>query len=538
MKGDDKTKEQLINKVEILPPMVHIQGKPVLQGIFGDITERRKADEALGESEEFSSSLLSYSPNPTLVINPDTSIRYVNPALENLTSFASAELIGRKAPYPWWPEERLDKATRDFGRAIRKGAEGIEELFQKKNGERFWVEITSTPVRHNGRFKYYLANWVDITQRKQAEERLQELGEELRRMFESVTDGITVTDLGGIITYVNKRVVEMHGFGSKDEVLGKSIFDLIARGDYERAEANMRKTLEEEAVTGIEYTLVRAEGSEFPCELSASVLKGASNNSVGFITVTRDITERKRALEYEELNRLKSDLLSTVSHELRTPLATIKGYSTMLVDYDRRLGHEEKRECLQSIDKATDRLTELVDHLLDMSRLDAGLLKMERKPTGISRLVREAVAEAKLRAPRHKIVLKVRKGLPRVNIDAKRVRQVLDNLIDNSIKYSEEGSSVVVCGDRVGSELHISVADQGIGISAENLLRVFERMYRIGQRLTQGMGGLGLGLSICKGLVEAHGGHIWMESEEGKGSKCSFTLPIETRKAGMRGKDA
>ncbi len=242
------------------------------------------------------------------------------------------------------------------------------------------------------------------------------------------------------------------------------------------------------------------------------------------VEAERQQLERK-VVEYEELDRLKSDLLSTVSHELRTPLAAIKGYTTMLLDYDRRLRCEEKQEHLQSIDRATDRLTELVDHLLDMSQLNAGLLKLEKQPISISKLIREAVAEAKLTAPRHQIVLNMRKGLPRVNIDAKRIRQVLDNLIDNACKYSKEGSSVVVQAHRGGSELHISVADQGIGIPAGDLERVFDWMYRIEKRLPQEEG-LGLGLSISKGLVQAHGGRIWMESEEGKGSKCSFTLPL------------
>ena len=237
-------------------------------------------------------------------------------------------------------------------------------------------------------------------------------------------------------------------------------------------------------------------------------------------------TECKRALEYEELSKLKGDLLSTISHELRIPTATIKGYSTMLLDYDQRLGQEEKQECLQLIDKATDRLTELVDHLLDMSRLDAGVLKMERKPTSISKLIQETVAEAKLRAPRHEIVLTMRKGLPRVNIDAKRIRQVLDNLLDNAIKYSETGTEVVVQAKTEAQELEISVIDQGRGIPATDIDRVFDRLYRIEQRLAQDPGGMGLGLSLCKGLVEAHGGRIWMESEDGKGSKCSFTLPL------------
>ncbi|HEX78245.1 MAG TPA: PAS domain S-box protein [Dehalococcoidia bacterium] len=246
--------------------------------------------------------------------------------------------------------------------------------------------------------------------------------------------------------------------------------------------------------------------------------------------VLAGIIERKQAerkiFEYEELSRLKTNLLSTVSHELRTPLAAIKGYSTMLLDYDRRLKHDEKLEYLRSIDKAADRLTELVDHLLDMSRLQAGLLKLEKAPTNIVPLLKGAVLEAQLRAPRHRIVLKAAKRLPRVNVDARRIRQVVDNILDNATKYSEGGTEVVLRACRRGSELVISVSDQGIGIPPEDLERVFDRMYRIEQRLTPEIGGIGLGLAICKGLVEAHGGRIWMESEEGKGSTCWFTLPL------------
>ncbi len=248
---------------------------------------------------------------------------------------------------------------------------------------------------------------------------------------------------------------------------------------------------------------------------------------LGLIT---QVVERKQAekrmVEYKELDKLKSNLLSTVSHELRTPLAIIKGYSTMLVDYDNRLMPDEKNEYLQSIGKATDRLTELVDHLLDLSQLEAGLLRLTKQQTSISKLMNEVVAEAKLRAPRHEIVLKLTNRLPMLNVDARRVRQVLDNIIDNACKYSSEGTQVVVSAQQVGSELQVSIADQGIGIPAEDLKRVFDRMYRFEQRLTPGVKGAGLGLAICKGLVEAHSGRIWMESEKGKGSTCFFTLPL------------
>ena len=135
-----------------------------------EIAERKRAEEALLEIEEFNSSILNNSPNPMLVIDPDTSVRYANPALEKVTGFASAEIIGRKAPYPWWPEETVHQTSGELLKAMQEGLQRFEKLLQKKNGEHFWVEITSATVRKEEEFNYYLSNWVDITERKRAED--------------------------------------------------------------------------------------------------------------------------------------------------------------------------------------------------------------------------------------------------------------------------------------------------------------------------------------------------------------------------------
>jgi len=156
------------------------------------------------------------------------------------------------------------------------------------------------------------------------------------------------------------------------------------------------------------------------------------------------------------------------------------------------------------------------------------LLKLEKNPTSILKLVRQVAAEACVRANQHNIVLRLGKRLPRVNIDAKRIRQVLDNLIDNAVKYSTQGTEVLISARQVGRELVISIADQGSGIPAEELTNVFDRMYRIEQRLTSGVDGIGLGLYICQRLLEAHGGRIWAESKIGEGSTIYFTLPLTT----------
>jgi two-component system sensor histidine kinase KdpD len=198
----------------------------------------------------------------------------------------------------------------------------------------------------------------------------------------------------------------------------------------------------------------------------------------------------------------------------------------MLLDYNYRLPEEEKHQHLRSIDRATDRLTELVDHLLDMSRMDAGLMRLEKAPASISEVIEEAVADAQLTTSPGRVISHVGNGLPVVAFDARRIRQVLDNLIDNAIKYSGEESSVVIEAEQIDRELYIRVTDEGIGIPPEDIERVFDRMYRAEQRLTHGSKGLGLGLSVCKGMVEAHGGHIWVESQVGVGSTFCFTLPL------------
>jgi PAS domain S-box-containing protein len=153
--------------------------------------ERNQSELALRESEEFNASLLNNAPNPIIVINPDTSIHYINPALEQITGFDSSELIGKKTPYPWWREEEQRTIAKDFKQAMDDGEERFEELFLKKNGEKFWVEITSRVVAMDGRFKYYLANWVDITDIKRAEEELRRHRDQLEEMVVERTAELT-----------------------------------------------------------------------------------------------------------------------------------------------------------------------------------------------------------------------------------------------------------------------------------------------------------------------------------------------------------
>ncbi len=365
------------------------------------------------------------------------------------------------------------------------------------------------------------------SRRQQAEEELKVSEIRYRRLFETAKDGILILDAEtGKIADVNPFLTDMLGY-SKREILGKKLWEISPFKDIAANQMTFRSLKDRGYMRYENLPLENREGRLVDVEFVSNVYE-VDGRSVIQCNI-RDITERKemerKMVEYKEIDKLKGSLLSTVSHELRTPLAIIKGYSTMLVDYDRRLKSREKSEYLRSIDAATDRLTELVDHLLDMSRLEAGMLRLDKKSTSISNIVREVVAEVKLRAPRYEIVAHMRRGLPDIEADARRVRQVLDNLVDNAIKYSAEGTLVAISARKVDSTVEVSVSDRGIGIPAEELERVFDRMYRVEQRLTPDRGGIGLGLAICRGLVVAHGGRIWAESKVGKGSTFYFTLP-------------
>jgi signal transduction histidine kinase len=240
----------------------------------------------------------------------------------------------------------------------------------------------------------------------------------------------------------------------------------------------------------------------------------------------RLLKEAEEAHLLREADRVKSQFISTVSHELRTPLTSIKGYSTSLLREDVEWDQETRRGFLEIIDERADDLRKLIDNLLEMSRMEAGALRLEKQPVLLPRLVEKVVEGVALRGRRHEFVIDFPAQFPVIEADARHIEQVLQNLVENAIKYSPEGGEISITGRADKEDILISIRDQGIGIDVRHLEHVFERFYRIDSELTRNTVGSGLGLSIAKGLIEANGGRIWVESEPGKGSAFHFTLPL------------
>ncbi|MFH1015466.1 MAG: ATP-binding protein [Chloroflexota bacterium] len=237
--------------------------------------------------------------------------------------------------------------------------------------------------------------------------------------------------------------------------------------------------------------------------------------------------EAQEARALHEADRLRSQFISSVSHELRTPLAKIKGYSTSLLREDAHWDKETQQEFLQTIDEKTDELLDLIDKILESAKLEAGALKLVKEPVLIPRLAQKIVEDAASRTKSHRFTLKFASSFPVVEADFRCLEQVLRNLVENAVKYSPEGGDVTIGGEVKEDRVVIAVSDEGIGIPSEYQEKVFERFYRVANPLTRRISGSGLGLSIVKGHVEAHGGRVWLESRMAKGSTFYFSLPTE-----------
>ncbi len=229
----------------------------------------------------------------------------------------------------------------------------------------------------------------------------------------------------------------------------------------------------------------------------------------------------------EESDRLRAELIANVSHELRTPLGLIKIFCTTLQREDVDFDPETQKEFLQDIEAETERLEKLVNNLLNLSRIQEGQLRLDKQPADVGALVQNSVKDMSAHFSEHQIV----KNLPDeplvAVIDSRYIEQVLRNLISNAIKYSPQGGTITIDGYAQDNQLCIQVRDQGIGIAPSDLEKVFERFYRTKNEHTQNIGGVGLGLAVCKGIVEAHNGRIWVESIPGEGSAFKFILPLD-----------
>jgi PAS domain S-box-containing protein len=490
---------------------------------LGVTTEHRDAEQRIEEERDRTQRYLDLAGVIFLAIDTRGCVTSINRKGCQVLGYKEKEVIGRNWFDNFIPERfkhKVKQISLKLLAGVEKGTEFCENPVLTKNGEERTIAWHNRTLRDDdGNITGHFSSGEDITDQRQSQELL-------RTISDSSPLGIYILQ-DDKLQYTNSQLQKITGY-SQQELTGRELLSLVSLEDSDVVKSSTVFTLQEQSPYPSEYRILNKNGQIKWVMQTVSPIHYLGREAI--LGNLMDITERKylerKIIEYEELSKMKSDLLATVSHELRTPLATIKGYSTLILDYYSRLNPDETKDYLKSIDTSTDRLAKLVDNLLDTSRMEAGLLKLEKTLNSITQLIKGVAAEASFRADQYRIVPAFSRRLPKVNIDAKRIRQVLDNLIDNAVKYSPPGSEIAISAEKSGNELLISVTDQGPGIPPEELTNVFERMYRIEQRLYSGADGIGLGLYICQKLVESHGGRIWAESTPGKGSTFKLTLPL------------
>jgi PAS domain S-box-containing protein len=322
----------------------------------------------------------------------------------------------------------------------------------------------------------------------------------------NIADGIVAVDRDGDVVVWNRAAAEITGVPAS-EAVGRTPAQVLQR-DFESDDESANRLVS-----------IARGGEEVWLSLSEAVMRDPTGAIAGRIYAFRDISA-ERAVE-----QMKSDFVSTVSHELRTPLTSIYGFAQTLLREDIVFGEQERRTFMAYIARESERLTTIVDALLNVARLDTGDLHVTLEPTVVATVVSDVVAgiEATTTPNGHRFVADVDDPELQAQADPDKLRQVLDQLISNAIKYSPDGGTVTVSARQVSDAVELAVIDEGIGIALSEQRRIFSKFYKTGD----GQGrGTGLGLFIAQGLVREMGGRMWVDSEEGQGSRFAFELPL------------
>jgi PAS domain S-box-containing protein len=358
----------------------------------------------------------------------------------------------------------------------------------------------------------------------------QQLRGRIETIIESMADGLIAVDSGGKILAFNRAAERLTGH-APDMVIGEPIDKVLNLVDGD--DQPMRAPVAELAEGSLSGVFVRSRsGERVPVALTCAVLRDEDGEVTGAVAVMRDMTQER------EIERMKSQFLSNISHELRTPLTPIKGYAEILGRRD--VPPERMHQFAKGILESTARLERIVELLVDFSALEAGRLSPRARPVDLGVLLTTLAADWRRRSPSHRIETVVDASLPRVLGDERLLRRSLEELVDNAVKFSPDGGTVtlgarrtsVLRGEALRPAVEVSVADEGIGIPAEDLPRIFSDFQQLDGSETRSYGGLGLGLSFAQRIVEAHDGEIEVSSEPDHGTTVTITLPAQDGSGG------
>jgi PAS domain S-box-containing protein len=506
--------------------------------IARDITERNMAEQLVKDSEEKLRVIFEDAPDGYFLNDLKGDLTDVNKAAEKITGYKTEELIGKNfIKGGLVSPDQLQKAAKSLAKSIQRLPTGPDEFtLLRKDGSRVSVEISTFPVTIGGR-AFVLGIARDITERKKAESALIESEEKYRTLVENASDQIFMLDEGYKILSMNGTASKL--FGKKaDELVGKKMSELFSGEMLSVIMNNVALVFKTGENHSYEEALDIGGHKQF-VSTSLSPVKNDKGRTTAVLGVIRDITEQRAAQEYAqkvaqaETERKKTlELLAVVSHELRTPITPIMGYASMFLS--EKLGKlpPKYKEGAEIIKKESDRLEVLIEDILDMVHISAGLpFKLNNKLVPLKPILDEALTELGPESRGKTVEVSLPEDLPRLSIDEEKMKRAFSNLLSNACKFTSKDGNIKVTAEKKGENVLFRIIDDGIGLAPENLNKVFEKFFRVDTSTVRKTGGLGLGLAITQEIIEAHGGKIWAESDGlGKGSRFCFTLPINRGK--------
>jgi PAS domain S-box-containing protein len=515
-------------------------------GIMMDATERKMMEEKIKESEERLRRFIEFAPDAIYVNDLDGNFVEGNRQAEEMTGYTKEEIIGKNMlEVGLLSEKYLPKALEALEKNLRGERTGPDEFeLTKKDGSKITVEISTFPLKRAGNVEI-LGIARDITERKKMENALLESEEKIRNILQSSPDAILVSDLNGNAIECNQASLNVFGVVKKEDLIGRGALEFVAAKDKERLLEDLVKVAEQGSIRNVEYTFKDANGREFPAEASASVLRDASGNPRYFVVIMEDITERKQMLmkleEYsQQLEQMvekrthqlretqeqlvKAERLAAigqvaamVGHDLRNPLTGIKGAAYYLKTKPALKADKKTMEMLQLIEKDVEYSNKIITDLLEYSR-EIHLELTEATPKSI---ITETLSL--LEVPTNVQVEDLTQDEPKIAIDIEKMDRVFVNLIKNAFDAMPQGGKLTIKSVRTDDNVSFVFTDTGMGMTKGQMEKAWTPFF------TTKAKGMGLGLPICKRIVEAHTGKTSVESMAGIGTTFTVTIPIEPK---------
>lgn len=535
--------------MELVGKACHHQGKAVRVAAFKDLTERKRTEEALERSERYYRSLIRNAGDMITVYNADMTFRWGSPSTGRISGYSPEDIYG-KSLYDYIHPDDAQKTKDAVNHVMQNPGVPISAVvrIRYKDGDYHYQEAIVNNLLDDPSVQGIVINTRDITERKQAQQRLEKLNQCFLSLGADPLDNMKKYALTGkeileadLVRYgrrekggfhVFSSLQENEGFISPEEAEKNICYHVISTGEdvplsTQDLEGGVLENDPEVRTLGLKSCIaypVRLKGESVGCLcVFTKARRDFAQDEIDILSMLGKAigVEEERWVNEEELK----DFIDIASHELRHPITIMKGYANTLQEIDDRAGVMIRKEVLRAIDKGADRLNKLVLELLEVSRIERGHLTMTKRKQRLKPLIERAIREMHQKGVKNKFDLSVSDKLGRHVVDEERFIEAIVILLDNAVEFSPEDSDVGIIAEPNNlKEAMISVLDRGTGIPEQEREKVFERFHQAEEALHHTTG-MGLGLYIARKIVEAHGGRIWCESREGGGSIFRFTIP-------------